>query len=163
RAHRVPPTRGERPPALAWLLGLHASELLTLGGTPGPRTREAASEPGLVEDGAVYTEGDRIVDIGPTSEVLSRHPRASEQLDATGKVVMPGFVDPHTHPVFAGSREHEVEWKSQGLTYSEIAARGGGILQTVRATRGATEAALAQDGADRRRPAAALGPSPVEA
>src|SRR5207302_1518451 len=76
---------------------------------------------------------------------------------------MPGFVDPHTHPVFAGSREREVEWKSQGLTYSEIAARGGGILQTVRATRDATEAALAQDGADRLRGMAAFGTTTVEA
>src|SRR5207247_8851304 len=125
-ADNVRRPRGELAPAVAALLVVHASERLTFGGTPGPRTREAASELGLVEDGAVYTEGDRIVDIGPTSEVLSRHPRASEQLDATGKVVMPGFVDPHTPPVFAGSREHEGEWKSQGRPYSEIAARGGG-------------------------------------
>src|SRR5207302_2529914 len=163
RAHKVRATRGERPPAPASLLVLHASELLTLGGTPGPRTREAASELGLVEDGAVYTEGDRIVDVGPTSEVLSRHPRASEQLDATGKVVMPGFVDPHTHPVFAGSREHEVEWKSQGLSYSEIAARGGGILHTVRATREASERDLARDAAKRLRSMAASGTTTVEA
>src|SRR5207302_431253 len=83
RAHKVRATRGERPPASASLLVLHASELLTLGGTPDPRRREAASELGLIEDGAVYTEGDRIVDVGPTSEVLSRHPRASVPLDAT--------------------------------------------------------------------------------
>ena len=163
RAHKVRATRGERPPAPASLLVLHASELLTLGGTPGPRTREAASELGLLEDGAVYAEGDFIVDVGPTSEVLSRHPRASVQLDAAGRVVMPGFVDPHTHLVFAGSREHEVEWKSQGLTYSEIAARGGGILQTVRATRDATEANLSQDGAARIRAMASLGTTTLEA
>src|SRR2546421_9210387 len=163
RAHKVPATRGERPSAPSSLLILHASELLTLGGRPSPRTREAASELGLLEDGAVYTEGDRIVDVGLTSEVLSRHPRASVQLDATGKVVMPGFVDPHTHPVFAGSREHEVEWKSQGLTYSDIAARGGGILQTVRATRDATQAELAKAEAARLRAVGPCGATQAEA
>jgi len=163
RAHKVRATRGERPPAPASLLILHASELLTLRGRPSPRTREAAGDLGLIEDGAVYTAGDRIVDVGTTSEVLSRHPRASVQLDATGKVVVPGFVDPHTHPVFAGSREHEVEWKSQGLTYAEIAARGGGILQTVRATRDATQAELAKEAAARLRAMGAFGTTTVEA
>ena len=163
RAHKVRATRGERPSAPASFLLLHASELLTLRGMPGPRTREAASELGLIEDGAVYVERDRIVDVGTTSEVLSRHPRATVQLDATGRVVMPGFVDPHTHPVFAGSREHEVEWKSQGLSYSEIAARGGGIMHTVRATREAAEAELARNGADRLRAMTAFGTTTVEA
>ncbi len=163
RAHKVRATRGEGPSPSASLLILHASELLTLGGIPGPRTREAASELGLIEDGAVYAEGDHIVDVGTTSQVLARHPRASVQLDATGTVVMPGFVDPHTHPVFAGSREHEVEWKSQGLSYSEIAARGGGILQTVRATRDASEEVLAGEGANRLRAMAGFGTTTVEA
>jgi imidazolonepropionase len=163
RAHKVRATRGERPSASGSLLILHASELLTLGGVPGPRTREAASELGLIEDGAVYVEGDRILDVGTTSQVLSRYPRADVQLDATGTVVMPGFVDPHTHPVFAGSREREVEWKSQGLSYTEIAARGGGILQTVGATRGAAERELARDGADRLRAMATAGTTTIEA
>src|SRR2546421_7281772 len=163
RAPKVRATRGERPPDPASLLILHASELLTLAGRPSPRTREAASDLGLIEDGAVYTAGERIVDVGTTSEVLSRHPRASVQLDATGKVVMPGFVDPHAHPVFAGSREHEVEWKSQGLTYAEIAARGGGILQTVRATRDATQAELAKAEAARLRAVGPCGATQAEA
>ena len=163
RAHKVRTIRGERPSTPASLLIMHASELLTLGGTPGPRRRDAASELGLIEDGAVYAEQDRIVDVGRTSQVLSRHPRASVQLDATGTVVMPGFVDPHTHVVFAGSREREVEWKSQGLSYADIAARGGGILQTVGATRDAKEEGLAQDGANRLRAMAAFGTTTVEA
>jgi imidazolonepropionase len=163
RAHKVRATRGERPLPSASLLVLHASELLTLGGTPQPRTREAASELGLIEDGAVYAEGDRIVDVGTTSQVLSRHPRASVHLDATGAVVIPGFVDPHTHPIFAGSREREVEWKSQGLSYAQIAARGGGILHTVAATRGAAESELARDGARRLQAMSAFGTTTVEA
>ena len=138
-AHKIRGTRGERPAAPASLLVLHAAELLTLRGRTGPRVREAANDLGVIEDGAVYAEGDRIQDVGKSSEVLARHPRVDVRIDATGKVVLPGFVDPHTHPIFAGSRAHEVEWKAQGLSYSEIAARGGGILHTVRATREATE------------------------
>jgi imidazolonepropionase len=85
------------------------------------------------------------------------------QIDAAGKVVMPGLVDPHTHPIFAGSRAHEVEWKSQGLSYSEIAARGGGILHTVLETRKASEEDLARDGAKRLRAMASFGTTTIEA
>ena len=162
-AHKVRPTLGERPPSPASLLVLNAAELLTLRGGEGPRTREAAQDLGILEDGAVYSEGARIVDVGTTDEVLARHPRADLRIEAAGKVVAPGFVDPHTHPVFAGSREHEVEWKSQGLSYSEIAARGGGILHTVRATREASERDLARDAAKRLRSMAASGTTTVEA
>lgn len=148
-AHKIRPIRGEGPPHLRSLLVVHASELLTLRGPTGPRAREAASDLGIIEDGALYVEGERIVEVGPTSEVLRRHPMASATLDATGKVVLPGLVDAHTHTIFAGSREQEVEWKAQGLSYGEIAARGGGILHTVRATREAGEADLVRTGLER--------------
>jgi imidazolonepropionase len=163
QAHKVRATRGERPTGPASLLIVHAAELLTLAGGAGPRTRDAANELGLIEDGAVYVQGERIVDVGTTPKVLRRHPHATTEWDATGKVVMPGFVDPHTHPIFAGSREREVEWKSQGLSYSEIAARGGGILHTVRATREAAEEDLAREGAHRLRAMAAFGTTTLEA
>ena len=163
RPHKVRPTRGERPPPSGSLLVLHAAELLTLRGTTTPRTRDSARELAVIEDGALYAEGDRIVDVGTTREVASRHPRAAVQIEASGKVVLPGFVDPHTHLVFAGSREHELEWKSQGLSYAEIAARGGGILRTVRATRDATEEELAREGAIRLRSMVAAGATTVEA
>ena len=166
RAHKVRLTRGERldrPSEASSLLILHAAELLTLRGVPGPRTRENADGLGVIEDGAVYAERDRIIDVGETSAVLSRHPRAAVQVDATGKIVLPGFVDPHTHPIFAGSRAHEMEWKAQGLSYSEIAARGGGILHSVRATREATEETLSRDGADRLRAMVAFGTTTLEA
>lgn len=146
RPHKVRTPRGEAPPVRHSLLVVHADQLLTLRGPSGPRTREAASDVGLVEDGAVFIEGDRIVDVGPTAEVLRRHPTASSTLDASRKVVLPGFVDAHTHFIFAGSREREVEWKARGLSYAEIAARGGGILETVRATREASQADLLQTG-----------------
>jgi len=162
-AHRIRATRGERRAEPASLLLVHARELLTLRGPRGPRTREAANELGIIEDGAVYAEGDRLRDIGTTDELLLRHPRADRRIDASGKVVMPGFVDAHTHPVFAGSRAHEVEWKAQGLSYAEIAARGGGILHTVRATRDATEEDLARDGANRLRAMMVFGTTTLEA
>ncbi len=149
RPHKVRPPRGEAPVGKHSLVVVHAGQLLTLQGPTGPRGREAAAELGIIEDGAVYVEGERIVDVGPTVDVLRRHPIANTTLDATGKVVLPGFVDPHTHFVFAGSREREVEWKAQGLTYAEIAARGGGILHTVRATRESSEAELLQLGLER--------------
>jgi imidazolonepropionase len=166
RAHKIRATRGEVPQAPATpgsLLLIHAAELLTLRGPLGPRIREAAGELGLIEDGALYAEGDRIRDVGTTTDILSRHPRADERIDATGKVVLPGFVDPHTHPVFAGSRAHEVEWKAQGLSYGEIAARGGGILHTVRATREASEEQLLRDAASRLRTMRTSGTTTVEA
>jgi imidazolonepropionase len=149
RPHKVRPPRGEAPAPKHSLLVVHADQLLTLRGPTGARAREAAAELGIVDDGAVYAEGDQIVDVGPTAEVLRRHPTATTTLDASRKVVLPGFVDAHTHFVFAGSREREVEWKAQGLTYAEIAARGGGILHTVRATREASEADLLRLGLER--------------
>lgn len=161
RAHRIRATGGE-PRVPRSLLVVHAAELLSLRGPPGPRSREAAAELGLVEDGGVYAEGDRILDVGRTSEVEARHPRAGVRIDATDRVVLPGFVDAHTHAVFAGSREREVEWKAQGLSYAEIAARGGGILHTVRATREAAEQDLAQACADRLRSMLAYGATTVE-
>jgi imidazolonepropionase len=163
RAHKVRPTRGEVPSGPGSLLLLHAAELLTLRGPAGPRIREAANELEVIEDGAVYAEGERVVDLGTTAEVLARHPHAGLEIDATGKVVMPGLVDPHTHPIFAGSRALEVEWKSQGLSYSEIAARGGGILHTVRETRKASEADLVRDGVKRLQAMAAFGTTTIEA
>lgn len=162
-AHGNRPAPVERPDAPSSLLVLGAAELLTLRGGPGPRVGEGASDLGIIEDGAVFVEGDRIRDVGPTAEVLARHPRAALRIDATGKVVMPGFVDAHTHPVFAGSRAHEVEWKAQGLGFAEIARRGGGILHTVRATREAAEDELVQDAVARFRAMAAFGTTTVEA
>ncbi len=149
RPHKIRAVRGERVAGPRSLVIVHAAELLTLRGTRGPRTRESAAELGIVEDGAVYVEGERIRDVGASREVLARHPSADTTIDASGKVVLPGLVDAHTHAIFAGSREREVEWKAEGLSYADIAARGGGILHTVRATRDATEAELVKIGLDR--------------
>ena len=102
-----------------------------------PRRGEAMNELGLIEDGAVAVSRGLTTLVGTTEEVLAQT-EADEMIDASNRVVMPGFVDSHTHLVFAGSREDEFEWRLRGATYMEIMAAGGGIMSTVRATRAAT-------------------------
>lgn len=162
QAHKIRATRDERSAGPRSLLIVHAAELVTLQGPAGPRRHEMAEDLGLVEDGALYAEDERIVDVGPTADVLARHPQAGVKIDATGQTVLPGFVDAHTHAVFAGSREHEVEWKAQGMGYREIAARGGGILHTVHATREASEDELARTATERFRSMLAFGTTTIE-
>ena len=92
----------------------------------------------ILEDGAVAIADGRIVAVGRTSEVLAEH-SGKLTIDASNKIVTPGFVDAHTHIVFAGSRETELELKIRGAGYLEILQRGGGILRTVRDTRAASK------------------------
>ncbi len=113
-----------------------AGQLLTIA-SPGPKTGPAMSDLGLIEDGALAIKDGRIALVGKSKEVRAQA-EAKEELDASGRVVMPGFVDPHTHLVFAGSRADEFEMRLKGATYLEIMAAGGGIMSTVRATRQAT-------------------------
>lgn len=134
------PFRGREFVEKADLLIEHASELLTLRGE-APRRRAAMRDLGLVRDGAVAVRGDRILAAGETGEVRRRF-EAKRTLDANGKVVMPGFVDPHTHLVFAGSRDFELPLKLEGKGYADILKAGGGILHTVRETRAASEEQL---------------------
>jgi imidazolonepropionase len=94
------------------------------------------AELGIVVDGAVAINDGRIVDVGPSAELGGRV-QAHQCLDAEGRVVMPGFVDPHTHVVWAGSRADEFEMRIGGANYMEIMAAGGGIMNTVRHTRAA--------------------------
>ncbi len=100
-------------------------------------------ELGIIEDGALAVANGKIVAVGKSSELESEYD-GSEEITATGKVVTPGFVDAHTHLVFAGSRETELELKIKGAGYMEILQRGGGILRTVRDTRAATKDGLLQ-------------------
>ncbi len=120
------------------LLVKNASQLLTVAG--GVRRQNYDLE--IVENGAVLIDGDRIVEVGTTRELKSS---AEVEIDASGRVVMPGFVDPHTHLVFAGTRENELYMKLQGKTYLEILKMGGGILRTVKATRNATKEELKKE------------------
>jgi imidazolonepropionase len=124
------------------LLIIRASQLLTLAGAARPRVGAEMRDLAIVDDGAVLIRDRRIAAVGPTSYVESLAGLNAERIDASGSVVMPGFVDAHTHPVFAGTREDEYEMRAAGITYQEIASRGGGILSTVKKTRAASEEEL---------------------
>jgi imidazolonepropionase len=112
-----------------------ASQLLTLSGPP-QRGLDLGNL-GIIPDGAVLVRGEEIVAIGNSAEMRAIYPDEPD-LDASGRVVMPGFVDPHTHMVWAGDRAAEFEMRLQGKSYLEIMESGGGILSTVRHTRQAS-------------------------
>ena len=118
---------------------LHAAELVTLAGPKGPRIRDQMRELAIVRDGGMLIEDGRVVATGSSNEIAKSVPADAEVVDARGKVVLPGFVDAHTHPVFAGDRVDEFEMRTRGATYEEIAESGGGIRSTVRKTRAASE------------------------
>jgi imidazolonepropionase len=109
-----------------------ASQLLTLQG--GPQRGADLGKLGIIEDGAVVIRDERIVAVGKTADIRAAYPH-DPTLDAGGCVVMPGFVDPHTHLIWGGDRAAEFELKMAGTPYLDILAAGGGILSTVRATR----------------------------
>ncbi len=117
------------------LIVKNATELLTLSSS-----LKEDSGLGIIRDGAVAVRGEKILWVGESRQLSDEVSLTSEgqEIDATGKVVMPGLIDPHTHIVFGGSRENEFEQRLQGLSYLEIAERGGGILSTVEATRKAS-------------------------
>ncbi|WP_134668470.1 imidazolonepropionase [Halorussus marinus] len=96
---------------------------------------------GVYEEAAIAIEDGAVARVGPTGPVTREFPpeNATHAVDASGKAVIPGFVDPHTHAVFAGDRSDEFEAKLRGKTYQEILEDGGGILRTVRATREASD------------------------
>src|SRR5256885_33988 len=121
------------------LLITNAAQLVTMAGPERPRLGAELGELAIITDAALLVRGDTIVAVGASSEVEALAAVDAMRLDAEGRVVMPGFVDAHTHPVFAGTREDEYEMRAAGLTYQEIAARGGGIRATVRRTRAASE------------------------
>jgi imidazolonepropionase len=113
----------------------NASQLLTLAG--GPQRGHRLGMLGIIPGGAVVIENGLILAVGQSRDLLTRYPQASA-FDAQGHVVMPGFVDPHTHLVWAGDRAGEFTMRLQGKTYLEILKAGGGILSTVKATRAAS-------------------------
>jgi imidazolonepropionase len=118
------------------------SQLVTLAGPPRPRVRGEMRELAIVPDGALLIRDGRIVAAGPRTEVEPLFGAEARVIHAGGRVVLPGFVDAHTHPVFAGHRADEFEKRIEGVSYKELAEQGGGILATVRKTREASEAQL---------------------
>lgn len=123
----------------------HCRQLLTLRGSRRPRRRRQLAALGIIRDGAVLMQGDRIVAVG-TTRAVERHPlaRRANKFTARDLIVLPGFVDSHTHLLFPASRADEYEQRIAGLGYEQIARRGGGILSTVRKLRRADNQSLQQ-------------------
>jgi len=119
-----------------------ASQLLTLAG--GPQRGSDLGRLGLIPDGALLIRDGFIAAVGSSQELRLAYPN-EETLDARESVVMPGFVDPHTHAIWAGDRAAEFEMRLEGKSYLEILAAGGGILSTVRATRQASLQTLVEE------------------
>ncbi len=125
---------------------INCAQLLTLKGPERPRVGAELQDLGVVTDGALFVRAGRIAAVGTRREVEPLVGDDCVVVDAGGRVVLPGFVDAHTHPVFAGTRADEFEERTRGATYQEIAARGGGIRATVRRTRAASESELVKAG-----------------
>jgi imidazolonepropionase len=128
--------KGENMTVKADFAIINAGELVTLKGTSDkPRIKDEMSDLGIVRDGAVAAKDGRIVAVGTTSEVLGKLEKGFETIDASGKLVTPGLIDPHVHLVFAGSREEELEAMAvKGVPYLEIKAKGGGMPTTLKKT-----------------------------
>ncbi len=122
----------------------NCSQIVTLAGPPRPRTGAEMRELGIVSDGALLVSEGRIEAVGTRTEIEPLIPPEAEVVDAGRRIVLPGFVDAHTHMVFAGNRAGEFERRIEGASYAEIAAEGGGIRSTVRCTREANVDALVE-------------------
>lgn len=119
-----------------------ARQLLTMQGPPGPRRRRHLGSLGIIEDGAVLVRDGRVAATGPTADILRRHGRRSEVIDAGGKVVMPAFIDSHTHLAFPAPRLLDYEMRIAGRSYEQIAKAGGGIYSSVERVRAGCEGEL---------------------
>lgn len=151
---------------IADLLIERASELVTVRGfTNAPAHGEMMREAGIIKDGSIAVSNGRIIAVGGHDEVLAQIELSDEAMviDAHGMTVLPGFIDAHTHLVYAGSREHELAWKISGIAYLEILERGGGILNTVGKTRAASNEELLKQAYRRANQMLAFGTTTVEA
>jgi len=127
----------------------NANELISMNTKYGaPRTGDEMSKLAIVNDGAIAVKDDRIIFVGTTEELMSKFEfgKISTKIDASNRLVTPGFVDPHTHIIFDGARENELTMKLEGRSYIEILKAGGGILKTVRDTRNASLEKLVENG-----------------
>ena len=143
------------------LLIRDAAQLVTCAAGGKPRRGPAMRDVGLIRGGAVAIHQGRIVAVGGSKELCASY-HAKRTLDASGKVVCPGFVDPHTHVVYAGERLDEFELRIQGASYMEIMQAGGGIVSSMRATREARLDDLVSQSRSRLDAMLALGTTTVE-
>lgn len=144
------------------LTGIGQLVPVALSPAPGRPHRGPLRELPVIPDGAVAISGERIARLGPRAEV-ERAVRPRQVLDCGGRVVLPGFVDPHTHLPWVGSREDEFEERLRGVSYAEIAGRGGGIRATTRRVRGADAEAICAAARPRLRRMLAHGTTTAEA
>jgi imidazolonepropionase len=141
---------------------VHSAGQLCIIPGPGPQRGLALGTLGLIEDGAVAVQDGKIVAVGPTAALKAAY-RAKTMIDADGRCVVPGFVDPHTHIPWFGDRAGEFEQRLAGASYMEIMAAGGGIMSTVRQTRQAGLEALVEDNLPRLQRMLAYGTTSAEA
>lgn len=140
----------------------NANELVTSSGFEA-KSGEAMQDIGVIENGAVIITDGIIEKVGETNEILAGFDlKGYEVVDATGKTVLPGFVDSHTHFVFGGYRDKEFNMRLSGASYTEIAEAGGGIVSTVQNTRDASHDELFESGYDRLESMANFGVTTVE-
>lgn len=140
----------------------NATELVTCKGK-GPKYGKEMSEIGIIQNGCLVVENDRITDIGTTQEILNKYDQDKYTvIDASNKAVLPGFIDSHTHLIFGGYRADEFSWRLRGDTYMSIMERGGGITSTVRATRNTTLDEFIELGKKRLNKFMAMGVTTVE-
>jgi imidazolonepropionase len=139
---------------------VHASQLVTCSGFAPKRGKEM-QELNVIEDGAVLMEDGIIAAVGTTEELLP-HAAGAEVIDCSGKAVLPGFVDSHTHLIFTGYRAEEFSWRLSGISYMDIMRRGGGINATTISTREATLEELKREGRKRLSSMLAFGVTTVE-
>ncbi len=144
---------------------IHSGTVVTLAGhTENPARGEGMSQIGLIENGAVAVGDKKILAVGSFSEIAAGGwvGPETQRIDASGKLVTPGFVDPHTHALYAGSREHELGLKLAGMPYMDILKQGGGILSTVQATTAAEDDVIKAETKKRLQTMLSLGTTTVE-
>jgi len=140
---------------------IHSAQVCTIPAKDGPQRGAELGDLGLIEDGALAIRDGRIVALNTTAE-LRAQVTAAHEIDASGKVVTPGLVDPHTHLPWVGDRANEFEMRVAGATYMEIMAAGGGIMSTVRAVREASVEQLLAENLPRLDKLLAHGTTTVE-
>ena len=137
------PVTGEPVKTLSTIAILHAAQLVTLSGPARPRCGREMNELSIIPHGGMLIRDGVIVAVGASDEIERTRPAEARVIDAKTRIVLPGFVDAHTHLVFAGNRLEDFERRARGETYEQIAKAGGGIWSTVEKTRAANDVDLA--------------------